>query len=242
VGAAGILIPFHNPLLAAEGFLLLEDLYPGRIDAGFCAGGTKGELAAALLDGRPDSRLDPALYAARVEAFIGHLRGDLPSGHPAAAVPVRRYGSSVPEIWHFGTGPRSAQSAARQGTAFGYSIFHELSRDDTSLMERYRDEFQPSAARPEPLTCLAVAGVCAETEARARLLAKNSGYTSYVANVVGTPEQCREQMEELARRYGTGELAFLSLCSSHADQLRSLRLLSEAYALPAENAALRLSA
>lgn len=227
VGTAGLQTHFYNPLATAQNFLLLERLYPGRIEAGFCGGGTDELVAEALLEGRADARQDPRLYAEKLETLIGFLRNDLPAGHRYAGLRAWPKSAGTPEIWNFGTGQRSAELAARQGIAFGYSIFHHWSKDDPSLIARYLDAFQPSVTRSAPLAALAVAGVCAETQREAQRLKEANPYKFVVPTVAGTPEQCFQQLLALSERYGTRELVFMDVCVEYEDRVRSYSLLAE---------------
>lgn len=227
VGTAGILLNFHAPLQAAQQFLLLEHVFPGRIDAGFCAGWTRDALAGALLDGRTDPRIAPETFVERADALIGFLRGSLPAEHPFASLHAWPGSQDVPEIWSFGTGARSAAIAARHGTAFGYSLFHDPASDDTSHVDAYRDNFQPGPHLAQPLVGLAVAGVCAESECEARRLVSQYENKFILPTVIGSPRQCHEQFATLAERYQTPELVFLDVSPDFDSRLRSYRLLAE---------------
>ncbi len=231
VGTAGILLNFHVPIVAAQQFLLLEQVYPGRIDAGFC-GGAAAELATeALLDGRPDPRRDHTAFDGRAATLIGFLRGDFAAGHRYESLSAWVEATGTPEIWSFGTGSRSAELAARHGVAFGYSLFHHFSVDETASVEVYRDKFQPSADRSEPLVSVSVAGVCAETQRKAQEVRDQHRNQFIVPTIVGTPRQCREQFEAIAQRYGTRELMFYDVSPDLDARLRSYRLLAEACGL-----------
>lgn len=233
IGTAGLLLSYHTPMMAAQQFLLMEHLFPGRIDAGFCAGGTKELAHEALLDGRPDSRADSALFERRADELIGFIRNDFPEGDRYESLAAWPGATGAPEIWSFGTGPRSAELAARHGTAFGYSLFHSFSRDNTSSFDLYRNSFQPSAHRSEPLAALAVGGVCAETEREAERLRKLHKNPFFAPTVVGAPRQCREMLESIGDRYGTREVVFMDLAPEIEPRLRSLQLLAEEFDLPA---------
>ena len=174
VGTAGILLNFHVPLVAAQQFLLLEQVFPGRIDAGFCGGAAPPLVAEALLDGRPDPRQILGGFEQRVETLIGFLRGELPTGHAYETLHPWPQATRSPEIWSFGTGLRSAELAARHGVAFGYSLFHNFSLNETASVDAYRAAFRPSPSQPEPLVSVSVAGVCAETECEASELGAES--------------------------------------------------------------------
>ncbi|MGD9648366.1 MAG: hypothetical protein AB7U73_21830, partial [Pirellulales bacterium] len=217
----------HNAFQLANDFLLLERLFPGRIDAGFCGGGASGLWAEALLEGRADANRDPAVFVAKADQLIHTLRDDMPAdSHFTGLEPWRERGGT-PEIWSLGTGPRSATLAAERGVSFGYSLFHNFSRDDTTAVEIYRQQFRPTAAAAAPQVVLAVAGLCAETKADARALVAEHRNQYVVPSIVGTPEQCRDQLDLLADRYGVREFAFLDVAPDAASRLRSYELLAE---------------
>jgi luciferase family oxidoreductase group 1 len=232
VGTAGLLLNYHTPIAAAQQFLLMEHLFPGRIDAGFCAGNTQELAHDALIDGRPDSRRDADAFERRADELIGFIRNDFPEGHRYESLSAWPGATGVPEIWSFGTGQRSAELAARRGTAFGYSLFHSFSRDDTSSFDLYRDGFQASDWRREPLAAVAVGGVCAETEHEAQRLRKLHKNPFFAPTVVGSPRQCREMLQSIADRYATSELVFMDLSPEIEPRLRSLQLLAAEFDLP----------
>jgi luciferase family oxidoreductase group 1 len=237
VGTAGILLHLHAPLSAAQQFLMLEHVYPGRIDAGFCAGHADALVAEALLDGRPDQRKAPGAFDERAAELIGFLRNDFPAGHRYEELAAWPLATGAPEIWSFGTGRSSATIAARHGTAFGYSLFHNFSRDDTASVQAYRDGFQPNVHQANPLVCIAVAGMCSETEREARRLQQEHQNTFLVPTVVGTPRQCHEQLAAISDRYGTNELVFLDLAPTLTSRRLSYRLLAEELRLAVQKSA-----
>jgi luciferase family oxidoreductase group 1 len=241
VGTAGILLHFHAPLVAAQQFLLLEHAYPGRIDAGFCSGNADGLLAQALLDGRTDRRGEPAAFDERAAALIGFLTGRWPAGSSFATERAWPLSTGAPEIWSFGTGLGSARIAARHGTAFGYSLFHSFSRDDTASVQEYRHGFQPNANQLEPLTCIAVGCVCAEAEHEVQRLRDARQNQYFSPTVVGTPRQCHEQLAAICERYATREIVFMDLAPDFAARRRTLPLLAEELGLGAGNAFERTS-
>ncbi len=235
VGTAGMCLSVHNAFQLANDFLLLERVFPGRIDAGFCGGGATGLWTEALLEGRADANRDPAVFAAKADQLIHTLRGDMPaSDHFAALEPWYERGGT-PEIWSLGTGPRSASLAAERGVSFGYSLFHHFSRDDTAAVEIYRQQFQPKSSASEPEVVLAVAGVCAETKSDARALVAQHRNEFVVPTIVGTPQQCRDQLELLADRYEVREFVFLDIAPDAASRVRSFELLAEGCDLVADS-------
>jgi alkanesulfonate monooxygenase SsuD/methylene tetrahydromethanopterin reductase-like flavin-dependent oxidoreductase (luciferase family) len=102
------------------------------------------------------------------------------------------------------------------------------------VIEAYRERFQPSPGLAEPKWAIAFAGVCAETEAEARRLAAER-LPIIRPSVVGTPEQCRERVEEIRERYGTADLMALDMAHTFDERVRSLRLLAEVLELRAPN-------
>lgn len=224
VGTAGILLRFHNPFAAAQNFLMLEKMFPGRIDAGYCAGRSSNPaLDAALLDGRVD-RDDPDDFARRAEALVDQMRG-------ASPLPSWSQREGAPLAWTFGTGESSARLAARLGTAFGYSLCHGKTRDDTFAVDLYREHFQPSETLAEPLVAVAVAGVCAETEARAIEMRAEHVNDFISPTIVGAPQACAERLADIAARYNASDIVFLDVCRRYDDRASCYRLLAEACGL-----------
>lgn len=233
VGTAGILLNYHCPLRAAQEFLLLEHVFPGRIDAGFCGGGARGVVHQALRDGRPEPTEQDS-FDRRADEMIGFMRGQFAPDHPFQQFEAWPMQTEAPEIWSFGTGRRSAELAGRQGTAFGYSLFHQFSRDETSSVAAYRDGFRPEGSLAQPLVAIAVAGICAETDAQAELLRREHRNEFLVPTIVGSPATCRELIEAIAARFNTPEIVFLDLSPDAEAQQRSIRSLAAEFNLAVE--------
>ena len=174
------------------------------------------------------------MFAAKADQLIHTLRGDMPAGDHFAALEPWYERGGTPEIWSLGTGPRSASLAAERGVSFGYSLFHHFSRDDTAAVELYRQQFQPKSSASEPEVVLAVAGVCAETKSDARALVAQHRNEFVVPTIVGTPQQCRDQLELLADRYEVREFVFLDIAPDAASRVRSFELLAEGCDLVAD--------
>ena len=242
VGTAGILLAFHPPLRVAEDVRVLESFYPGRIDLGVGSGAIPRARAQVLRDAAPSlagsdaaapqgsepyETPEPERYAERVRELFTYVRGE-------GAVLARPRGVGRPQPWVLGSGgARTAELAGQESASYGLALF--LGRSQAAspdLVERYRAHFRPSEETPEPRACLAMAGVCAETEAQAQaLVAGNPLGKALRPNLVGTPAQCRETLLEFAARYQTNEFVFLDLCTQTEDRLRSYRLLAEALEL-----------
>jgi alkanesulfonate monooxygenase SsuD/methylene tetrahydromethanopterin reductase-like flavin-dependent oxidoreductase (luciferase family) len=215
IGTAGILLRYRAPLQVAQNLLVLNDLFPGRIDAGVCAGAVGSEL-----QGWTES--DDGDFAAKARLLARALRDPVPE---TKARRLRGYGKAVQEIWTFGGSARSALLAAELGMAFGYSLFHATSKDDTAPFQAYRDSFVAAAAGlPSAYAALAIAGVLAddaEDAARIRARFRNS---FLAPNLVGTAEQCRPAVQDLYRRFRPDAMVFLDLCNGAEEKLRSYEI------------------
>jgi luciferase family oxidoreductase group 1 len=93
-----------------------------------------------------------------------------PQGHPFRAIRAMPQDVPLPPIWLLGSSGYSAQLAAMVGA--GYSFAHHFAdHDPVEAMLSYRNQFKPSAARETPYAILAVAAVCADSDAEADRLA-----------------------------------------------------------------------
>lgn len=174
LGAGGVMLPNHVPLVIAEQFGMLEALAPGRIDLGLGrAPGTDLPTASALRRGREANEAFPQ----QVHELLGFLEDYFPEGHPyqnVHAVPgpwqaeeneVARPGA--PDTWILGSSPFSAQLAAQLGRPYAFALqFGDA--DVVSAMRIYRDSFQPSEALSEPYTMVSTSTVAHDDPAEAR--------------------------------------------------------------------------
>ncbi|WP_026119665.1 LLM class flavin-dependent oxidoreductase [Nocardiopsis ganjiahuensis] len=163
LGAGGVMLPNHAPLLIAEQFGMLDALAPGRIDLGLGrAPGTDGATAAALRRGADANDGFPQ----QVLELLGFLGDDFPPGHPYRSVhavpgPWQAAQNRVPEpstgpeIWMLGSSPYSARLAARLGRPYAFALQFGDADIDTAL-RLYREEFQPSEVLAEPRTLVSV--------------------------------------------------------------------------------------
>jgi luciferase family oxidoreductase group 1 len=225
VGTAGVLLSYYSPLKVAKDFRLLQALFPGRIDLGVGAGRVDDETARRLLGSPASGEVPAPNYAEKVNALAAYLADEKLSITPR--------GVGVPEVWVLGSGGAgSAHLAARNGAAYSLSLFLAGGNGDPAVVEAYRDRFQPGRLRPRPAWNVAVAGICADTEEEAHRLAALHRNPALVPNVVGSPEQCRTRLIEIAARYQTDEIIFLALCGGLEQRLRCYQLLARALELP----------
>lgn len=162
IGAGGIMLPNHSPLVIAEQFGTLEALYPGRIDLGLGrAPGTDQQTLRAL-------RRDP-MTADRFPNDVVELRALLGPVQPGQAVQaVPGAGSNVP-LWILGSSLYGAQLAAVLGLPYAFAS-HFAPDMLTEAIAIYRDRFEPSDQLDRPLVMAGVNVIAAKTEAEARRL------------------------------------------------------------------------
>lgn len=152
VGAGGIMLPNHAPLVIAEQFGTLATLYPGRIDLGL--GRAPGsDMATARALRRHMAPEDS--FPQDVQELIGYL-DDTSEDSPVRAIPGS--GTHVP-VWILGSSLYGAQLAAWLGLPYAFASHFAPAMLEEAL-SIYRSTFQPSKRLSEPYVMMA-AGVCA---------------------------------------------------------------------------------
>jgi len=182
VGAGGVMLPNHAPLIVAEQFGTLESLFPGRIDLGLGrAPGTDPRTAHAL---RRTLVTDPDAFPQDVLELLSYFQPE--DGQTVRAVPGS--GLRVP-IYILGSSLFGAQVAAALGVPFGFAS-HFAAQQMIRAVEIYRARFtaSPVAQVEQPYVILGVNIVAAETDDEARYLA-SSGRQAFTSLRAGTPIQ-----------------------------------------------------
>jgi luciferase family oxidoreductase group 1 len=165
VGAGGVMLPNHAPLMVAERFKVLEALFPGRIDLGLGRAPGTDQVTSYALRRRQDVNADDD-FLERFQELILFDSGGFPEGHPFGKIKVMPADVKLPPIWLLGSSDYSAQLAAHVGA--GYSFAHHFAHHDAiAAMQGYRKLFKPSDWRQTPYAVLAVHVVCADTDAEA---------------------------------------------------------------------------
>ena len=187
VGSGGVMLPNHAPLMVAERFKVLEALFPGRIDLGLGRAPGTDPVTSYALRRRQDMADD---FLERFQELILFDRGGFPEGHPFRNVHAMPADVALPPIWLLGSSGYSARLAAMVGA--GYSFAHHFAEHDPlDAMLSYRAEFKPSAALLQPYAILAVAAVCADSDAEAERLASTIDLTSCAGGAAST---CRSRV------------------------------------------------
>jgi luciferase family oxidoreductase group 1 len=171
VGAGGVMLPNHAPLMVAERFKVLEALFPGRIDLGLGrAPGTDPVTSYALRRRQGLNENEDDDFLERFQELLLLTSGGFPEQHPFRNIRAMPAEVALPPIFLLGSSGYSAQLAAAVGA--GFSFAHHFSDFDPVVpMRHYREHFRPSAARRQPYAILAAAVVCADSDAEAERLA-----------------------------------------------------------------------
>ncbi|GAB2466426.1 alkane 1-monooxygenase [Hymenobacter qilianensis] len=173
VGSGGIMLPNHSPLIVAEQFGTLAQLYPGRIDLGLGrAAGTDTQTAQAI-------RSDFMQAAQSFPREVGKIQTYFSPANRQAAVraPVAE-GTDVP-LYILGSSTDSAHLAAKLGLPYAFAS-HFASNHLLNALRIYRAEFTPSEALPQPYVIVALNAFVADTDAEAQQL-----FTSLIRMFVG---------------------------------------------------------
>ncbi|KAF1071437.1 MAG: Limonene 1,2-monooxygenase [Variovorax sp.] len=163
IGAGGVMLPNHSPLVIAEQFGTLESLYPGRIDLGLGrAPGSDQRTARAL---RRNLESDADQFPQDVIELM-----DFMSKNPQQAVrAVPGAGLEVP-VWILGSSTFGAQLAAHLGLPYAFAS-HFAPQQMMQAIQMYRETFKPSAQLAKPYVMLGFNVFAADTDAEAEFRA-----------------------------------------------------------------------
>ncbi len=187
VGAAGMMLPNHAPLVVAEQFGTLACLYPDRIDLGLGrAPGTDQQTLRALR--RTHASADR--FPQDVQELLHYLEPTQP-GQQVQAVPGA--GTRVP-VWILGSSLFGAQLAAALGLPYAFaSHFAPDALDDA--LHIYRERFEPSPWLDKPYAAAAANVFAADTDEAGRRL-MTSVEQAFVALRRGTPGKLRPPVDD----------------------------------------------
>ncbi|MEZ5893408.1 MAG: LLM class flavin-dependent oxidoreductase [Parvularculaceae bacterium] len=179
VGAGGIMLPNHAPLLIAEQFGTLASLYPGRIDLGLgrAPGGDMNSIRALRRPMMQNGEDRFPQDVVELQYFLG-----APQEGKLQAVPGA--GTEVP-IWMLGSSLYGAQLAAHLGLPYAFASHFAPAELDRAV-RLYRDQYEPSERWPEPHLMLAANVIAADTDDEAALIA-TSLYQAFVHLRTGRP-------------------------------------------------------
>ena len=253
VGAGGIMLPNHAPLVIAEQFGTLESLFPGRIDLGLGRAPGSDQVAAQAL--RRNLAGDADRFPQDVMELMAYFAPAQP-GQRLQAVPGA--GLDVP-LWILGSSLFGAQLAAALGLPFAFAS-HFAPELMMQAIEIYRARFKPSTQRATSHVMLGLNVVAADTDEAARYLF-TSLQQAFVnlrtgkpgplpppaddldarlgpierallgqvlaRSVVGSPQTVRRGLDAFIARTGADELMITAQIFDHAARLRSFEITAE---------------
>ncbi len=253
VGAGGIMLPNHSPLVIAEQFGTLEALHPGRIDLGLGrAPGTDQRTARALRRERMEDT-----FPQDVVELQAYFRPAVP-GQAVRAVPGA--GLDVP-IWLLGSSLFSARLAAALGLPYAFAG-HFAPDQMLAAFALYRREFRPSPARLTSYAMGAINVFAADTDEEAVRLstsmqqqfvhlqrgtpgpldppvdsmdgrwtpAEQAGVEHFLRESVrGAPATVRRGLDDFVARTGVDEVMVTSHVYDHAARLRSFEIVADVW-------------
>lgn len=260
VGAGGVMLPNHAPMVIAEQFATLEALHPGRIDLGLGrAPGTDPATARAL---RRSGDLGAEHFPEDVVELITYLvDSDGPPTHPAP-IPGRGY---LPQVWLLGSSTFSAQLAGLLGLPFSFA-FHFAPDLVDQAIALYRSNFRPTGLLAEPYVMVAASVLCADSDEEARWLSGPSALTvlqlrsgkltsvvspqeaaaypyteqeravieaATASHIVGDPDTVQAGLDALVARTGADEVMLSTRAHSFDVRARSLTLVADRFAMAA---------
>ncbi len=182
IGAGGVMLPNHAPLMVAERFKVLEALFPGRIDLGLGRAPGTDPITSYALRARQDQRAGDE-FLERFQELLLLENGGFPEGHPFRNVRAVPADVALPPIWLLGSSGYSAELAAAFGLGFAFA-HHFADYDPASAMLSYRERFKPTPALQQPYAILATAAIVADSDAEADRIA-TSAQLHYVRRAKG---------------------------------------------------------
>lgn len=252
VGAGGIMLPNHAPLLIAEQFGTLESLYPGRIDLGLGRAPGTDQRTLRALRRHPTSADSFPQDVQELQALLGPVQ----QGQAIQAVPGG--GLEVP-LWILGSSLFGSQLAAMLGLPYAFAS-HFAPNALMQALPIYRETFKPSKQLQQPHAMAAVNVFAADTDEEARYLftSAQQQFTNLVRGTpgqlrppiddidsywspmekthassmlryafVGSAETVRNGLEQFVEQTGVDELMVASAIYDHAARLRSYEILAD---------------
>jgi luciferase family oxidoreductase group 1 len=253
IGAGGVMLPNHSPLVIAEQFGTLAALHPGRIDLGL--GRAPGTDQAAALALRRNLDSDPNQFPRDVVELMHYFEPPEP-GQRVRAIPGE--GLEV-SIWILGSSLFGAQLAAALGLPYAFASHFAPGLMDEAIAI-YRRDFKPSAQLDKPYVMLGYNIFAADSDAEAHFLASSmqqafvnlrtgrptplprpiENYLDTLpptyramldqvlsATAIGSPDTVQAAVTAFVERTGADELMITSQIHDHGARLRSFEIAAE---------------
>lgn len=253
IGAGGIMLPNHAPLIIAEQFGTLAELFPGRVDLGVGRAPGTDMLTARALRRNLDHGVDT--FPQDVQELISYFE-PLTEGQAVQSVPG--VGTKIP-VWMLGSSTYGAQLAAILGLPYAFAS-HFAPAEIENAIAVYRSRFRPSEHLDKPYLMLGLNAVVAPTDEEAQYLFSSiqqsfvnlrSGRPgrlpqpvenyyetldpqarlilnhSLSAAVVGSAETVKAKLGSFLEQYAPDEIIVTAMIHDHEARLRSFKMLAE---------------
>ncbi|WP_176054260.1 LLM class flavin-dependent oxidoreductase [Paraburkholderia caribensis] len=260
IGSGGIMLPYYSPFKVAEQFLMLEALFPNRVDLGV-GRAPGGDMRTAQAVAAGDYNRGE-LFPQQVADLVALMSGTLPSDHLAHGVLLQPQVETRPQLWVLGSSDFGGMLAAQLGIRFSFAHFINA-HFGHAVAHAYRERFKPGHEQ-KPYLAAAVFVICADTEQQpadlekavdlrrvqmayglnervpsiAQGLAQEYGEREQLIidrekprSIIGTPESVTQRLHALQEQFDADELIVLSVTGSYRARLRSYELLAEAFEL-----------
>ena len=257
VGAGGIMLPNHSPLVIAEHFGTLARLYPGRIDLGLGRAPGTDQLTLQALRRSPEE----AQHFPNDVVELQHYFAVAQPNQRIEAVPAA--GTHVP-LWILGSSNFGAMLAGELGLPYAFAS-HFAPDFLLPALQIYRERFKPSAQLSKPYAMVGVNIIAADTDAEAERLAttqqmsvvnifrgvrglsqppiddidtywtateKEQTSRWLARSITGDTATVRAGVDALVAETGANELMIVSDIHDPKARLRSVALIGEACAQP----------
>ena len=245
VGSGGVMLPHYSPFKVAETFAVLAGLFPGRIDLGIGRASGTDPLTTFALQ-RDRRQASPDDFPEQFGELLAYLNGEIPDDHPFAR--LRLPTQERPAVWLLGSSPQSAIWADQLGLDYAFADFINPNGAAMGLARRPRAVAVWALAAPTEEEAQHLA-----SSSRMTLHELRRGnpipvptpetaleYLSQIPRrhksggrraILGTPEQVRAGLEEVADAYGAEEVIVVTITHDHAARVRSYELIAEACGL-----------
>lgn len=253
IGSGGVMLPNHSPLIIAEQFGTLAEMYPGRIDLGLGRAPGTDQLTATAI--RPDRIQKVHQFPEDVAALQTYFSAE---NKHAKVRAIPGEGTDVP-LWILGSSTDSAYLAGKLGLPYAFAS-HFAPQQISMASKIYREQFQPSKqlAEPQFMPCINV--IAADTDAEAEYLSTSvlqmfmgviTGSRSpfpppvddmnkiwnpqiehmvrqmLACSFIGSPETIRKSLPAFIDQVQADELMVATYIYDHDQQLKSFELFAE---------------
>ncbi|MFV0605546.1 MAG: LLM class flavin-dependent oxidoreductase [Niabella sp.] len=251
VGAGGVMLPNHSPLVIAEHYGTLASLFPGRIDLGLGRAPGTDQLTAAALN--PNFFYNAQHFPENVHKLQTYFSTD---NQNAAVRAFPGEGVDVP-IWILGSSTDSAFLAASLGLPYAFAS-HFAPTQMTAAFDIYKSRFQKKNNKAKTMACVNI--IMAETDEKAQFIASSfymmflgmirnqRGYLqppvtnmediwrpeekAHIQNMIscsfiGTKESVKKNLAEFIKEFGIDELMITTPVFYLEDKIYTINALAD---------------